>query len=126
MKIRTHANRNKDEKEQKMKIVFTGEINYREIETFDSEQYRDILSEVTLYLKTADFRVPDLETSLEDKTKFEPIRELSEFNLSAGKRLFFTRVSRRRSCVRTQSSRQLWSMGGERPDCAFNEAYLFE
>ena len=56
-----------------MKILFTGDINFRKIKNLDVKKSEEILSEMKVYLDEVDFRIPNLETPLADKEKYTPI-----------------------------------------------------
>jgi poly-gamma-glutamate synthesis protein (capsule biosynthesis protein) len=58
-----------------MRILFTGDINFRGIEDLTKEASEEILSELKPYLAKVDFRIPNLETPLAQKNKYEPIKK---------------------------------------------------
>lgn len=58
-----------------MKLLFTGDINFRGLAEPTHETCADILAEVLPYFEKAYFRVVDLETSLADKEKHAPIKK---------------------------------------------------
>jgi poly-gamma-glutamate synthesis protein (capsule biosynthesis protein) len=58
-----------------MRILFTGDINFRGIEDLTKEAREEILSELKPYLAKVDFRIPNLETPLAQKNKYEPIKK---------------------------------------------------
>lgn len=58
-----------------MKIIFTGDINFRGIDNISEEHSAQILSDVLPYVKDADFVIPNLECPLGDKEKYAPIKK---------------------------------------------------
>ena len=58
-----------------MKLLFTGDINFRGLEELDSQKCADILEDVMPYFEDADFRIVNLETPLADKEKHTPIKK---------------------------------------------------
>lgn len=56
-----------------MKILFTGDINFRGLDPLDLKASEKIISEVKPYFDSADFRVVNLEEPLADKEKYSPI-----------------------------------------------------
>jgi poly-gamma-glutamate capsule biosynthesis protein CapA/YwtB (metallophosphatase superfamily) len=58
-----------------MKLLFTGDINFRGIENLNYNASKEILSEVQPYLDAVDFRISNLETPLADKSKYTPIKK---------------------------------------------------
>lgn len=58
-----------------MRILFTGDINFRGREDLTKEASEEILSELKPYLAKVDFRIPNLETPLAQKNKYEPIKK---------------------------------------------------
>ena len=58
-----------------MKILFTGDVNFRGLDTLTIEKLREILAEVYPFLETVDYRIPNLETPLADKEKHDPIKK---------------------------------------------------
>lgn len=58
-----------------MKILFTGDVNFRHIEPVDSTMAKSILIEVQSYIADADFRIVNLETPLADRDKYTPIHK---------------------------------------------------
>ena len=58
-----------------MKILFTGDVNFRGLDTLTIEKSREILAEVYPFLETVDYRIPNLETPLADKEKHDPIKK---------------------------------------------------
>lgn len=56
-----------------MKILFTGDVNFRHIEPVDSAKAASILTEVQPTIDEADFRIVNLETPLADRDKYTPI-----------------------------------------------------
>lgn len=49
-----------------MKLLFTGDINFRGIKTLDDAVSLEILKDVIPYTKSADFVIPNLECPLGD------------------------------------------------------------
>lgn len=58
-----------------MKILFTGDINFRGIEKLDYDKSMKILADVLPYVKKSDYIIPNLECPLGDKEKFSPIKK---------------------------------------------------
>ena len=58
-----------------MKLLFTGDINFRGLPEPNPEMCADILAEVLPYFEMADFRIVNLETPLADKEKHTPIKK---------------------------------------------------
>lgn len=58
-----------------MKILFTGDINFRGIVNPTYERCRGVFEEVLPYFNSADFRILNLETPLADKDKYPPIKK---------------------------------------------------
>lgn len=58
-----------------MKLLFTGDINFRGIENPDSAKAMDILGEVTPYIQNVDFVIPNLECPLGDREDYTPIKK---------------------------------------------------
>ncbi len=58
-----------------MKIMFTGDINFRGLNNIDGGLSRRILNEVMPYIEKADFVIPNLECPLGDKERFAPIKK---------------------------------------------------
>lgn len=58
-----------------MKLLFTGDINFRGLAEPNHEMCADILAEVLPYFEKADFRIVNLETPLADKEKHSPIKK---------------------------------------------------
>ena len=50
-----------------MKLLFTGDINFRGLSEPNSKMCSDILTEVLPYFEKADFRIINLETPLANK-----------------------------------------------------------
>ena len=57
-----------------MKILFTGDINFRGL-LLDSEKSEKIISSVKPYFEKSDFNIVNLETPLADKEKHAPIEK---------------------------------------------------
>lgn len=58
-----------------MKIMFTGDINFRMLENLDYDKSTEILSEVMPYVKEADFVIPNLECPLGEEADYTPIKK---------------------------------------------------
>ena len=58
-----------------MKLLFTGDINFRGLAELQPETCADILAEVRPYFEKADFRIVNLETPLADKELHTPIKK---------------------------------------------------
>ncbi|MEE1186795.1 MAG: CapA family protein [Acutalibacteraceae bacterium] len=58
-----------------MKILFTGDVNFRLFENFTKETSEDILSDILPYFNNSDFRIVNLECPLADIKKHKPIQK---------------------------------------------------
>ena len=58
-----------------MKLLFTGDINFRGKENLTFEESEGILSDVLPYTKDADFVIPNLECPLADADRYKPIKK---------------------------------------------------
>ena len=58
-----------------MKLLFTGDINFRGLTEPSTETCTDILAEVLPYFEKVDFRIVNLETPLADKERHMPIKK---------------------------------------------------
>lgn len=58
-----------------MKLLFTGDINFRGFSELNLQMCDDILVEVLPYFESVDFRIVNLETPLADKEKHTPIKK---------------------------------------------------
>lgn len=58
-----------------MKILFTGDVNFRGFENLDGNRSRQTLEMVEPYINKADFVIPNLECPLGDKEKYTPIKK---------------------------------------------------
>ena len=58
-----------------MKLLFTGDINFRGLSEPTSKMCSDILAEVLPYFERSDFRIINLETPLANKEKHTPIKK---------------------------------------------------
>ncbi len=58
-----------------MKILFTGDLGFRNITGITAESASNILSELSPALKEVDCIIPNLETPLADKEKYSPIKK---------------------------------------------------
>ncbi len=56
-----------------MKLIFTGDVNFKKMEDMNAEKAKEILEAVFPYTEQADFRIINLEEPLADKEKYEPI-----------------------------------------------------
>lgn len=56
-----------------MKILFTGDVNFRGIEILDAKKSEEALCEIKPFIDKVDFCIPNLETPLADKEKHTPI-----------------------------------------------------
>lgn len=58
-----------------MKILFTGDVNFRGMENLDYDKSAKILADVMPYIKSVDYVIPNLECPLGDKEKYIPIKK---------------------------------------------------
>lgn len=58
-----------------MKILFTGDINLRGIESIDTYNFKNALTDVFPYTKNCDFVIPNLECPLGKKENYLPIKK---------------------------------------------------
>lgn len=58
-----------------MKLLFTGDINFRGIENLDYDKSHKILKDITPYTEGADFVIPNLECPLGNETDYAPIKK---------------------------------------------------
>lgn len=58
-----------------MKILFTGDVNFRGLENLSPDKSDNILKEVKPYIEKADFVIPNLECPLADIKKHTPIKK---------------------------------------------------
>ena len=58
-----------------MKLLFTGDINFRGLSEPNAKMCSDILAEVLPYFERSDFRIINLETPLANKEKHTPIKK---------------------------------------------------
>lgn len=58
-----------------MKILFTGDINFRGITNLDAQKSKQILTEVKPYIDASDFVIPNLECPLAEIDKYPPIKK---------------------------------------------------
>lgn len=70
-----------------MKILFTGDINFRGLEDIDYSKSANILADVKPYIEKSDFVIPNLECPLGDRDKYSPIKK-PDLILSAPKMPF--------------------------------------
>ncbi len=57
-----------------MKLLFTGDINFRGIKELDYNKSLEILKDIRPYTESVDFVIPNLECPLGDEKKFTPIK----------------------------------------------------
>lgn len=72
-----------------MKLLFTGDVNFRGKGKLTWEESKQILTEVQPWLDLADFRIPNLETPLADKEKHNPIKKSGPNLISAPENIVF-------------------------------------
>ncbi len=58
-----------------MKLLFTGDINFRSMDVQSDEEYLGILDEVMPYAEDADYVIPNLECPLAEEAKYSPIKK---------------------------------------------------
>lgn len=58
-----------------MKLLFTGDVNFRGIDPLTFEKSKEIVSELLPHLFSVDYRILNLETPLADKNNHHPIRK---------------------------------------------------
>lgn len=58
-----------------MKLLFTGDVNFRDIDNLDYGKSQKILADVLPYIEASDFVIPNLECPLGDKGEFSPIKK---------------------------------------------------
>lgn len=58
-----------------MKLIFTGDVNFRNKENITAEEARYAMQEVMPYFDAADFRIVNLECPLADADKYEAIKK---------------------------------------------------
>ena len=58
-----------------MKLLFTGDINFRGIENLDYGKSSKILNDVIPYIKSVDFVIPNLECPLGNEEDYMPIKK---------------------------------------------------
>lgn len=58
-----------------MKLLFTGDVNFRDIDNLDYGKSRTILADVLPYIEKSDFVIPNLECPLGDRESYEPIKK---------------------------------------------------
>lgn len=75
-----------------MKILFTGDINFRGLENINSEMSEQILTEVMPYLKKSDYVIPNLECPLGDREKYKPIKKAGPNLISPENGISFLKV----------------------------------
>lgn len=62
-------------KERKMRLLFTGDINFRGMPLQSEDEYAKILEEVMPYAESADYIIPNLECPLAEEGKYSPIKK---------------------------------------------------
>ena len=75
-----------------MKLIFTGDINFRGLEGVDYEKCREIISEVKPYFEKCDFSIVNLETPLADKEKHIPIYKSGPNLISSPENIVFLKA----------------------------------
>lgn len=75
-----------------MKLIFTGDINFRGIDGLDIEKCREIVSEVKPYFEKCDFSIVNLETPLADKEKYSPIYKSGPNLISSPENIAFLKA----------------------------------
>ena len=58
-----------------MKILFTGDINFRAMPTQTAEEYKKIVEEVAPFVAKVDYLIPNLECPLAEEGKYQPIKK---------------------------------------------------
>ena len=58
-----------------MKLLFTGDINFKNLRVQSDEEYASILTEVMPFANAADYVIPNLECPLADENKYAPIKK---------------------------------------------------
>ena len=58
-----------------MKLLFTGDINFRGIDNLDYDKSLEILNDIIPYTKSVDFVIPNLECPLGNKEDYMPIKK---------------------------------------------------
>lgn len=58
-----------------MKLLFTGDVNFRRIEALDDATSLEILKDVIPYTQSADFVIPNLECPLGNEKSYTPIKK---------------------------------------------------
>jgi poly-gamma-glutamate synthesis protein (capsule biosynthesis protein) len=75
-----------------MKILFTGDINFRGHDALNFEKSKEILSELSPYLSSVDYRIPNLETPLAYRNKHEPIKKSGPNLICAPENIVFLKA----------------------------------
>lgn len=75
-----------------MKLLFTGDINFRGKGIITIDESKEILKEVQPYIESVDFVVPNLECPLADKEKYEPIKKAGPHHIYASENVNFLRA----------------------------------
>ncbi|MGM9626032.1 MAG: CapA family protein, partial [Eubacteriales bacterium] len=72
-----------------MKLIFTGDLNFRGYRQITEAQCSDILGDVLPYVRDADFRIVNLETPLADEKHHTPIKKSGPNLISAPENVIF-------------------------------------
>lgn len=75
-----------------MKLLFTGDVNFRGQSGLTYEKSLDILSEVMPYVNGADFVIPNLECPLADEKKHTPIKKAGPNLICAPENICFLKA----------------------------------
>ncbi len=75
-----------------MKLIFTGDINFRGKGVVTKEESKSILSEVMPYLDKVDFVIPNLECPLGNEEKYEPIYKSGPNLISSPENITFLKA----------------------------------
>lgn len=75
-----------------MKLLLTGDINFRGKDDVTFEESEKILTEVLPYAKKSDFVIPNLECPLADKEKHKPIKKSGPNLICAPKNICFLKA----------------------------------
>ncbi len=75
-----------------MKLLFTGDVNFRGQSGLTYEKSLDILSEVMPYAEAADFVIPNLECPLADEKKYTPIKKAGPNLICAPENICFLKA----------------------------------
>ncbi len=75
-----------------MKLMFTGDLNFRGHQNLTEAKCEEILCEVMPHVRNADFRIVNLETPLADDSRHKPIYKSGPNLISAPENVVFLRV----------------------------------